>query len=121
METHPDQSRLTNIKIVWVIVGVLAYALPFLFKSEFLDMFYFLGSCLSLGGYLITDSYKMRSIQERVSMSAGIFFICLFLIFEGDDLLDWEYQTYWYVIFCVVITILLWFILLVFKKHYIRH
>jgi len=119
--------KLSEItKIILSLVCLLAYTIPLLLSSStstydysIIDIVYGVGSAIGIGGYFISDSYKLKKTHEYYLFSAGIFFVGLSLIFILDTLFNRSFETYWYVIINLLITFIC-FILLIFRQLSIR-
>lgn len=109
-----------NIKILCSIVGVLTYGLPLLLNSVFLDEFYGVGTPLILGLYFTVDSFPINSLRKGFTLSAGVFFLGLFLILAYDTIIDELFKTYWWVVGNFIITVIC-FLYLAFRNGFTRH
>jgi len=121
-------NRTESIKVLLSILLLISYTVPLIVSKSvdnnyefiFIDFFYAVGTTLGIGGYLIVDSINLQKPYEYYLISAGIFFVGLSVIFIFDTLNDRTFRTYWYVVFNLLITFI-WFILLIIRRHFIRH
>jgi len=103
-----------KIKISIASVLLIAYVIPLVIPrsalcdcpSDFVDYFYALATTLGIGGYLISENYKLKYHYENYLFSVGVFFVVLFLIFLFDMISDSVFKTLNYVIFNLIITII---------------
>lgn len=99
------------------IVGVLAYVLPMLLRADLLNDVYSIGTSLAFGVVLIGCSYKSKTIFDKMITSAGVFFIGLSIVFIHDIFNLFELESYVYVLFDSIITIICFLMLLLRHFH----
>jgi len=108
---------LKEYKILFFSVcAFFSYTLPFIFKSDAINIIYAIGTTFSIGGILLVVSWKLDKISHYYIMSAGIWFEGLSLIYLLDISLDFMFKSYYYVLFNCLITILTWFVIFLIRR-----
>jgi hypothetical protein len=100
-----------SLKIFLIILGVMAYGLPLITNSAFIDEIYGIITPFAIGWYIIIDSIKIKSYKDCAGISGGCFLVLLSIVLALDTINDDDINTYKGTIFIFIITLTLWFAL----------
>ena len=99
--------------IVWSIQDFMGKIPEQEYSYTIIDRIYSIGSTFAFGGIFILISKELKNKYDYMTMSAGIWFAGLCLIYLFDWVFVWmSFETYDYVMFNVLITLVAWCIIL---------